>query len=233
MTASAIRSSLLLMTVLSALAVSGQAPKTGHPAALSRPGANAPFFLSAESASDEKGGIRWDAFDSGLREVMQAETARKMSTGSGGPCPVRIITFDHSGGDFRRLDEIVAGAAVAYRAHVISVTPGFESMTPVSLLGIEIDKVPRPNKQLPSAGMFYVIYPQADFAIGGVRFCNVGPIDGLAPVIGDQLLLFGFDPPITGENYRFLLTRPQHLVFSRGESSSLDDIEKRVIAANR
>lgn len=211
-----------------------------NPATLSRPGANAPFFVSAESARDGKGGIRWDAFESGVREVMQAETARK--TASTGPCPVRTISFDHSGGDFRTLNEIVAHAAVAYRAHVVSVAPGLEYTTPVSLLGIEIDKASRPNQQFPNAGTFYVIYPQADFAIGGVRFCNAGPVDGFAPAIGDQLLLFGFDPPITGDNYRFVVTRPQHLIFSRdkhlysplsglthgGRPNSLDEIENRV-----
>ena len=93
--------------------------------------------------------------------------------------------------------------------------------------------------------MVYVLYPQADFSIGGVRFFNGGPILHFAPAVDDQLLLFGVNPPIATEEYRLVPARPEQLVFSRGgrvyspfgeltnasDPTSLERIETRVIAA--
>ena len=242
----------VLLTLLGgAVTVYGQPakPSPAAPAALSREGAREPFFLSAESARAENGDIRWEAFDNRIRTVLQAEvTARKARTAATGaadsPCSVRTISFDHSPGASEKFDDVAASAHAVHRGRVISATPGFEFTTPVTLLGIEIDRAVRSDKGFPDTGTVYVIYPQADFSIGGVRFCNAGPIQGFAPAVGDQLLLMGFNTPIPAANYRFALTRPEHLVFSQrdrvyspfaeltsaSEPTSLKGIEKRVIA---
>lgn len=225
----------VLVTLLGAVYVYGQT-------------ASQPFFISAESARAENGDIRWEAFDDSARTILQADAAaRKASAARSAesPCDVRTISFDHSPGAFAKFDDVAASANVVYRGRVISATPGFELTTPVTLLGIEIDKVVRPDQRFPSAGTVYTIYPQADFSIGGVRFCNAGPIKGFVPAVGDQLLLFGFDLLVPTTNDRFVLTRPEHLVFSHAgrvysrfaelmstsEPASLNRIETRVIAA--
>jgi hypothetical protein len=246
------RPRIILLTLLIVLPLYGQSKKT--PNSLGWPGASQPFFISADSARQENGDIRWDAFESSVRTRLQAQTAkRKMSTapvqestaGSASPCGVQIIIFDEAPGAFLKFDQVAANAPAAYRGHVVSIVPGFESTTPVSLVGIEIDKVLRPDFRFPDAGILYVIYPQADFTIGGDRFCNAGPVRGFAPSVGDKLLLFGFEPPMTSGTYQFLGVRPSHLVFSDGKRvyssfpelakagqwPSLDELESRVISA--
>lgn len=240
----------VLLTLLGAVTVYGQPakPSSSAPAALSREGAREPFFLSAESARNENGEIRWEAFESSIRTVLQADvTARKARTAATGaadsPCSVRTISFDHSAGASTKFDDIAASAHAVHHGRVVSATPGFQFTTPVTLLGIELDRAVRSKKGFPDTGTIYVIYPQADFSIGGVRFCNAGPIEGFAPAVGDELLLMGFNTPIPAANHRFALTRPEHLVFSQrnrvysplaeltnpSEPTSLKRIENRVL----
>ena len=245
----------VFLTVLCAASVhaqTGKRPST-TPASLSRAGAAQPFFVSAESVRADNGEIRWEAFDSNVRTILQNEAAsrKKIATSSAAstesPCDVRTISFDHSPGAAAKFDDIAASAPAVYRGRVLTVTPGFEFTTPVTLLGIEIEKVVRADSRFPTTGTVYVIYRQADFSIAGARFCNAGPIPDFAPAVGNRLLLFGFDPPIPNGNDRFILTRPEHLVFSHGnrlyspfveltnasEHTSLKGIEKRVLAATR
>jgi hypothetical protein len=244
----------ILLAVLCAAAVHAQTGKRpSTPASLSRAGAAQPFFVSAESVRADNGDSRWEAFDSNIRTILQMEAAsrKKIAASSAAstesPCDVRTISFDHSPGAAAKFDDIAASAAAVYRGHVVTVTPGFELTTPVTLLGIEIEKVVRADSRFPTTGTVYVIYRQADFSIGGARFCNAGPIPDFEPFVGDRLLLFAFDAPIAAASDRFILTRSEHLVFSRArrlyslfveltnasEHTSLKGIEKRVIGATR
>ena len=124
------RPPIILLMLLIVLPLYGQSKKT--PNSLSLPGASQPFFISADSARQENGDIRWDAFESSVRTRLQAQTARRKTStapvqestaGGTSPCGVQIIIFNEAPGAFLKFDEVVANALAAYRGHVISIVP--------------------------------------------------------------------------------------------------------------
>jgi hypothetical protein len=189
---------------------------------ITRQGASAPFFVSAAAATNSDGSIRWAAFNQSAQLILHMKIANRSqsaraeaesSTAEG--CNESILTFFHVGGDVNSLDALVASAPAIYRARVVSMSQGFDEMSgPTTVLATEIVRPIRTEPGFPKAGIVYVLYPKADFRIGGVHFCNAGPNANYSPKEGDELLIFAYDRPVDTTGL-FLLTRPQQLIFQR------------------
>ena len=192
------------------------------PPTLTTAGAHAPFYVSAASATERDGSLRWSAFDSPTQFIIQRRIAASQTTRAASqsvasatePCQATVHLY-HVSGRVDSLDAMIATAPAVYRGQIISITPGFEMGSPSILIGVQITHAVRTATNFPSKGIVYVLYPKADFAIAGTRFCNGGLMGSYSPSTGDRMLIFSFDPP-RDTTSSFLLTRPQQLVFEHG-----------------
>jgi hypothetical protein len=184
-----------------------------------------PFFVSAGAATNPDGSIKWSALDESTRLVLQGRDADRAKRGGvkvaaiatssvDAPCDQTILSLYHVGGNVHSLESMLSTAAAVYRGRVTGKAEGFNGTNPSTLLRIEITRALRTSPGLPNSGPVEVLYPTADFSIEGKRFCNAGLIPGFAPAIGDEVLLFPYDPPrdTTGT---FLNIQPQQLIFER------------------
>jgi hypothetical protein len=241
-------SSLLALLLLTVAAESQAAPSPG-PDHLARQGASGPFFISARNATDTDGNVRWSAFDQGtsmyLRSRLDAERSRKSSAGAAstagsGPCAEAIISSSHLSAPTRSLDDLVTNARAIYRGVVSSLTPGFETSRPVTVVGIDIASAVRTSAGFPATGRVLIIHPYADFKIGDARFCNAASEDS-APQIGDHVILFAYEPALD-TSQTFLVTTPEQLFIERDNklivpqylkdpsitASTLEQLERRI-----
>ncbi len=244
-------SSLLVLSLLTAAAESQPAPSPG-PDQLARLGASGPFFISARSATDTDGKVRWSAFDQGtslyLRSRVDAERARRSSAGADssanpGPCAVAVISSPHLSAPTRSLDDLITNARAIYRGVVSSLTPGFETSRPVTVVGIDIAKAIRTGAGFPAAGRVLVIHSYADFKIGDARFCNASS-EHSAPQIGDHVILFAYEPALDTSR-TFLVTTPEQLFLERDhrlivpqyledpsiKATTLEQLERRIVGS--
>jgi hypothetical protein len=216
---------------------------------LQRLGADAPFFVSARFATDESGQIRWSAFTDDNRMALkmrldEMDRVRRLTATSGAPvseaCSTTTITFFHVSGPHRSWEELLEHADAVYRGRVVSTTPGFQSTTPETLLSVVIIDRIRRAQGFPAEGFVTILYPAADFTIGGTRFCNAGQNSPFIPAVGDEVLIFAYDKP-ADQSGTFLLTLPDQLIFGRDhrligrpnilggkESSSIEDLARSV-----
>lgn len=194
----------VLLSMFAAATLQAAAPVV-MPDAVRRSGADIPFFVSARAVSDPAGGIKWSAFaDPATRMLVKAETAERarrapiasnaaeaMTT----PCAVRTLTFPDPSGAPKSLRELAGSALAIYRGRVAGVAPGFELSTPVTLVAVEIAETVRTADGFPKSGVVYLVYPAADFVVGGIRFCNAGVNEGAIPKVGDAIAVFAPSRP--------------------------------------
>src|ERR1041384_7267392 len=157
---------------------------------IARRGAPGPFFISAQYATDANGAARWSAFDPAIGAVLKKDAERNRP----GPCPVSIISACHLSAPARSFRDLIVNARAVYEGTVADLTPGFEVVRPVTLVGIDIQRVIRSTDGFPTSGRILVIHPTSDFTIGGARFCNAASSTS-APLPGDRVLLFAYEPP--------------------------------------
>jgi hypothetical protein len=217
-----------------------------------RAGASRPFFISARLATDKAGQIQWSAFSEYDQIALKAELAQReraahgstQGAGANAPCDTRFVTFTHLGRPYGSWDELVTGAAAVFRGRVVATTPGFEVTVPKTLLSVRVDEKLRGGADFPATGSIHVLYPAADFTIGGVRFCNAGPMGSFVPAVGDDVLVFTYEKPVDDQG-TFMITVPQQLIFSRDhkliampeiargrESASLEELDQAFRRAN-
>ena len=213
------RTCLAVLILLAAIAATAQ---PAGPETLTRKGANAPFFVSATSATDADGSLRLAAFDEGTKQLLRAKRPEKEtvaatshSTSTHEPCATSAIHLYQVSGDVSSLDAMKLNARAIYRGRIVALTPGFDMGNPSTVITLQVTNAVRRAVNFPSSGQIHVIYPQASFSIGGSQYCNAGPIRDFSPAIGDNVLLFAYDAPrdATGS---FLLTLPQQIIFERG-----------------
>ncbi|HEY2093058.1 MAG TPA: hypothetical protein VGJ81_14320 [Thermoanaerobaculia bacterium] len=196
-----------LALLLLAAAVFAQTPT---PDTLTRQGAPGPFFVSSAAATNANGSIRWESFDAASRLVLQRRT-------TGDPrCEDSTVDSVHVSGNTHSFEAMMTRAPAVYAAEITSMKQGFEGAMPTTLIAAMIRTVVRSGAGFPHSGTVYVLDPQADFRLAGRRFCNAGVHPAYTPQIGDQVMIFSYDPPndMTGS---FLLTRPEQLLFERGD----------------
>jgi hypothetical protein len=145
--------------------------------------------------------------------------ARLETDSDSAACSHRIISFSHLRAPHRSIADLRAHSGAIYRGRIAAVTQGFQLEAPVSLLSIDIRRAIRANDGFPARGSVQVIYPAADFRIGGTRFCNAGPNQSYLPAIGDEIIVFAYGPPIDSDRI-FLHTDPDQLFFQRGNKLS-------------
>ena len=213
---------VVLMFLTSAAQSQPTTPSSVGPDQLTRDGAPGPFFISARQATDTDGNVRWSVFDEGTRTVLRgrvdAERPRTVNasgasaTGSS-PCAVAAISPSHLPAPARSLNDLITNAGAIYRGVVTDLTPGFELVRPVTLVGIDIGKLLRAGPGFPRSGRILVIHPYADFMIGSTRFCNAAS-EASAPHIGDHVILFAYVAP-TDTSHSFLLTTSEQLFSER------------------
>jgi hypothetical protein len=213
---------------------------------LQRSGAATPFFISARLATSESGQIRWSAFtdDNRMALKMRLDEMDRVGAPVSEACSTTTITFLHVSGPHRSWEELVDHAEAVYRGRVVAATPGFAFTTPETLLSVlVIDRI-RLAQGFPTEGFVTILYPAADFTIGGTRFCNAGQNSPFIPAVGDEVLIFAYDRP-ADQSGTFLLTLPDQLIFGRDhrligrpnilggkESSSIEDLARSVEASN-
>lgn len=113
----------------------------------------------------------------------------------------------------RPWEEITASSRATVRGTVVATTAGFQLLAPVTLLSIRIDESVQPSVSFPASGVIYVIYPTADFRVGGARFCRVHE-SGFVPRIGDEVILLAAESP-SDESGSFVT--PLEVIFARGD----------------
>jgi hypothetical protein len=215
---------ILLLAVFLAATLRAASPVV-MPDALRRSGADVPFFVSARAVTDPSGGIQWSGFaDAGTRMVLQAEVterARRVSIAPNAtesmtaPCAVRIMTFPDPSGAPKSLRELAGTAAAVYRGRVAGTAPGFNLSTPATLIAVEIAEAVRAADGFPKSGIVYVVYPAADFSVGGTRFCNAGVNGGTMPKVGDAIAVFAPSAPIDADGV-VLNVGAEQIVFASG-----------------
>ncbi|HET9227783.1 MAG TPA: hypothetical protein VFR31_14005 [Thermoanaerobaculia bacterium] len=124
-------------------------------------------------------------------------------------CTSMLATFDHRGGEApsSTLSDLATHSQSIVLGTITSVSQGFSSGTPASLLEVEIQEVVKgrmPGHQI------HIDYLVARFRIGPYHFCNAQK--GYEPSPGDRILVFDYVGPAdrTGTYYA---PRAEQLIF--------------------
>lgn len=202
-------SALALITVLAVDPMAAQPVDT-----ISRRGADSPFFVSLAAAVGPEGQIRWEVFGPPARRQLELAMQHPARAETTKPCPVRTVTPGGPTRPYRTWPELTTNASAIIRGKIVASTPGFEFARPVTILEIGVSETIARQPGFPELRVVRVMNGEADFDIGGVRFCSAGPIAGFTPGVGDDVIVFAYEPPIDAAG-TFILTAPEQLVFGR------------------
>ena len=204
--ARAVCAGLLLLGISAGLAIAGRdAPGVIYMKAGPRV---EPVWVSAEeAAAPEKGSLRWRLFsesDQGNLRHFMAESERlkgeQKSRGvreSDPGCPVFLSTSEEGRIDpkpNRSFSDLAEQALAIYRGRIEGISQGFFDGLPSSLLQVKVTEAFRSSK-LVAKEKVLIPYPFARFKVGVSTFCG-GSAALYQPAIGDQVLVFIYDPPL-------------------------------------
>lgn len=90
----------------------------------------------------------------------------------------------------------IANAVAIVAGTVKSITPGFFYGYPGSLIELrELDKIKLEAPFARVRDTLFIRLPYAHFISGGVEYCRETGANAYIPALGDQLLIFAYDPP--------------------------------------
>lgn len=186
-------------------------------------GATTPFFVSARSLMDSEGRVNLAVLTEPIsRQAMQIaldQRRRENLADGGGDCSTRTISFPDPGSANRSVNDLGATSEAIYRGRVVGAVPGFAFTSPATLIAVQIADAPRSAVRFPRRGIFYFVYPAADFKLGDVRFCGAS-IHGLIPSVGDEIAVFASEAPVDAERI-VLPIGVNQIAFSSGGSIHL------------
>jgi hypothetical protein len=198
------------------------------PTEMRMPGATEPTWIAASQVLTSAGVVR-DSVDASTRKIVQARALKPTVAAAAGPCEDAFFRPYHGATDrpYLSVSALLRNAEAAYRGTITHATPGFSRGMPVTLLTVLITQTGRRTDEFPENGSVYVEFRGADFALAGARYCNRSPITGYSPAIGDEVVIFAFNPP-RDTSGRFLYTAPEHLVFAKdGRLLAADGLSNR------
>jgi hypothetical protein len=197
---------LLFLGISGGLAIAGgEAPGVIYPKAGPR---TAPSWVSAEAAATpDKSGLRWQLFsDTDLgnlsRFAAENERVKKERKSQGAiesalDCPIYVSTPDPERIDpkpNRSFADLEKQALAIYSGQIESISRGFFDGLPASLLQVKVTEAFRTSEQVARETVL-IPYPFARFKIGESTYCG-GSTEMYQPAIGDQVLVFIYDPPL-------------------------------------
>lgn len=211
------------LLIILALTAFGSAVAADLPETIALKGAKQPFWISASAATDEHGSIRWSAFDTANRHLIEAEMKRMearaaerhvtQKTTATEPCPEITLQTGGGHGLDRSWNDLRANSRAVYVGTITAARQGFLWGIVSTLYELRVEKTIRVTPGYPAGESLYFGYPAADFTLGGTRFCNAGPRHSVAPAVGDRVLLFAFDPAVDPAEL-FVPTKASHLFFA-------------------
>jgi hypothetical protein len=191
-----------------------------------------PLWVSAAAAADSETVLNWNRLglspQSSLgaeiqaqREALAGEASSKAASGAevrwiqDRECRTRLEVLDHRGGDdpSSSLKDLLAYSKNIFWGTLRSLTPGFTSGAPATLLEIEVEGRLRGNDADPSETV-YVSHSSAAFSVGSFQFCSSR---GWRPSAGDRVLIFDYTGP-RGTGASLYLPREEQMVFASAGS---------------
>lgn len=194
---------------------------------------NRPLWVSAAAAADPETVLNWNLLGlsshsplgveiQAQREALGDETGAKRAASEtevrwiqDRECRSRLEVLDHRGGDdpSSSLEDLLAHSKNIFWGTLRSLTPGFTSGAPSTLLEIEVEGCLRGN-DADSGQTVYISRPTAAFSVGYFQFCSSG---GWRPSVGDRVLIFDYIGP-RGVGASLYLPREEQMIFASGKA---------------
>jgi hypothetical protein len=165
-----------------------------------------PAWIDAESVVDRDGKLAMSALPIGIRLFAE----RQIQNGDYqkyGCISFGAVAIDRAGPivPHSTFKDLTQSAKAALKGTVTSITYGFTVYGPSSLVEIQVDDWLKKSAKIASGSYVYLVYPVAEFKVGGYRFCKTDlPQWGREPKPGDQILLFPYQSPIDADGLVFL-----------------------------
>lgn len=167
-----------------------------------------PVWISAEeAATPAKDGLRWQLFsesDQGnlRRFIAESERLKKERKSRGAresdlDCPIFLSTPDEGRIDPKpnhSFADLTKQALAIYSGRIEGISKGFFEGLPSSLLRVKVTEAFR-SSALVAKEEVLIPYPFARFKAGASTYCG-GSAEMYQPAIGDQVLVFLYDPPL-------------------------------------
>jgi hypothetical protein len=165
-----------------------------------------PAWVDAESVVDQTGKLDMKALPVGIRLFVE----RQIQNGDYqkyGCISFGAVAVDRAGAIVPNstFKDLTQSAKAVLKGTVTGVTYGFTVYGPSSLVEIQADDWLKKSAKIAGGTYVYLVYPVAEFKVGGYRFCKTDlPQWGKEPKLGDQILLFPYQPPIDADGRVFL-----------------------------
>jgi hypothetical protein len=99
-------------------------------------------------------------------------------------------------GDMSSPRAMLRSAKGVFRGRIVSITPGFFAGSPGSLLELGDVRTIRGSQAYGTVqDRVYVRHPYAHFRVGPLEFCSETRPETHVPAVGEELMVFTFDPP--------------------------------------
>ena len=205
----------LCLTVFLCLFASGKADVAFSEGPLRKPPARVasalgtdsdPAWIAAGSIVDRDGKLAMASLPMGIRLFVE----RQLQNGDYqkyGCISFGAEAVDRAGpiNPHSTFKDIARNAKAVFKGTVTGVTYGFSLYGPSSFLEIQVDDWLRKPEGFSDSPYIYLVYPVADFKVGGYRFCKTdSPQWGKEPRPGDQILLFPYQSPVDANGQVFL-----------------------------
>jgi len=175
--------------------------------------AHGPLWVPAAALLDDAGEPRWDAIDARLAEQLRRAASSFLEHGPGS-CSTTIACGLAPARPYFSLQDLVDHASAAYRGRVVAVEDGFTGgSSPSRLLDVSVQRILWAHDGMPRTEVIRVLYPRGEFDFAGIPLCHYAAgFDRLAEV-GDDLLLFAYEPPVDRAS-TVLVPEPEQIVFA-------------------
>jgi hypothetical protein len=173
---------------------------------LSRYDAHPPVFISASAMVAADGTTAavvpedWRPSMQRLAEVLSKHRGQvsAFSLSSGAPCQGGMLAEESPQqlADASTLHSAIVNAKAIVAGTIRSVTPGFFSGSPGSLIELDnLDKIKTSALYNELRESLYLRLPYAQFVTGGIEYCRESGSGKYIPKVGDRLLVFAYGAP--------------------------------------
>jgi len=174
---------------------------------LSRYDSHPPLFISASAMVAADGTTAavvpedWRPSMKRLAEVISEHRSQlsALSLSSAAPCQGGMLSEESPQqlADASTQHRAIANAKAVVAGTIRSVTPGFFSGSPGSLIELDnLDKIKTSALYNELRESLYLRLPYAQFVAGGIEYCRESGSGKYIPKVGDRLLVFAYGAPV-------------------------------------
>src|SRR5947209_8415367 len=154
-----------------------------------------PLWISASTVVDAQGKLIRESLPELSRMALDLQTSS--SDYRVGRCITISRAEDRAGPMVKHsnLKDLAQNSLAIVYGTITDIDQGFSMDVPALLLEVQIEERLKDADKYKASDRMYVVYPKADFNVGGYHFCREDANWPEPPKVGDEVMLFPFRSP--------------------------------------